>query len=66
MWGVGMGRKGRYRCGCAVQATHWGGGAVRYSPLCLSHGEGFALRTLLIRSVIGMARDAVRTLSERR
>ena len=66
MWGVGMGRRGRYRCGCVVRATHSGGGAVRYAPLCLSHGEGFALRIRLIRGVIGMARDAVKTLSEHR
>ena len=66
MWGVGMGRRRRYRCGCVVRATHSRGGAVRYAPLCWSHGDGFALRTLLIRGVIGMARDAVNTLSERR
>ncbi len=61
-----MGGRGRYRCGCVVHAPHSGGGAVRYAPFCLSHGESFALRTLLIRRVIGMARDAVRTLSGRR
>ncbi len=66
MWGVGMDRRGRYRCGCVVQATHSGGGAVRYAPMCWSHGESLALRTLLIRSVLRLARNALRTLSERR
>ena len=63
MRGVEMARRGRYGCGCVVRATYFGGGAVRYSPLCLSHGEGFALSTLLVRSAIGIVRNAMRTVS---
>ena len=66
MWGVRVGGRGRFRCGCVIPATRSGAHTVRYATLCSSHGEGLTLRTLFIRSAIGIVRDTVKALSERR
>ena len=62
MWSVRNDRNGRYRCGCKVEVAGSGHGVNRLLPLCMSHGYGFDLRTVVSRRTFAIARRAVATM----
>jgi hypothetical protein len=40
---------GTYRCGCGVEMSQSSHGVARTVPMCMRHGHGLSLRTVLGR-----------------
>ena len=41
--------RGRYACGCRTALVHGSHGVTRMAPFCVLHGDGLALRTVVMR-----------------